>query len=124
MGKSDLWDLAGLPGVPGDRQSAEGFVLETHVFSKLISQNGRKCPHSQCLSLLQLRVTKESPPSTLLENLGPWWSHLAMKVSEVATSMRSLCPVGAEHRTGPWEDKVTHTCSKSAVHGPQDTRGL
>lgn len=66
LGQSDLWDLAGLPGVREDRQSAEGFVLETHVFSKLISQNGRKCPHGQCLSLLQPRVTKESPSSTLL----------------------------------------------------------
>jgi hypothetical protein len=37
LGQSDLWVLAGLPGVHEDRQSAEGFVLETHVFSKLIS---------------------------------------------------------------------------------------
>lgn len=44
-------DLARLPGVHEDRPSAEGFVLETHVFSKPVSQNGRKCPHGQRLSL-------------------------------------------------------------------------
>lgn len=53
-------------GSLGFIRTAEGFVLETHVFSKPRSQNGRKCPYSQCLSLLRLRVTKESPPSTLL----------------------------------------------------------
>lgn len=53
-------------GFLGFIRTAERFVLEIHVFSKSISQNGRKCPYSQCLSLLQLRVTKESSSSTLL----------------------------------------------------------
>lgn len=40
-----LGNLVGLPGVHEDRQSAEGFVLETHVLSKPITQRARKCPH-------------------------------------------------------------------------------
>lgn len=54
MAKPDLQGSGWAPGLHEDRQSAEGFVLETRVLSKPVSQNGRKCPHRQCLSLLQL----------------------------------------------------------------------
>lgn len=100
-------------------------MLETHVFSKPITQSARKCPHKPAsLSVIAgsgkgvVSFNSAVKPGTPVDPGGPVWQR------KDHTDPRA-CACSAEEElstlTETWEDKVTHICPKSSVHGPQST---